>query len=120
MPTLTIDNVPVQVPAGKRLINAISDEGKSDQLHNCGGKAACTSCRVQFVAGEPTGMTQAEKDLLFARNLSGSAGLRLSCQITCDTDMEIMVISRLAGSGRRDTGGRPADSIEPAPQWTTK
>jgi ferredoxin len=120
MPQLTIDNKTVEVPAGKRLINAISDEGGSDQLHNCGGKAACTSCRVQFVSGEPTAMTQAEKELLIARGLTGHAGMRLSCQLNCDADMSIMVISRLAGSGRRDTGGRPADAIEPPPVWVSK
>ena len=120
MPKLTLDSTVVEVPAGKRLINAITDEGGSDQLHNCGGKAACTSCRVQFVAGEPTAMTQAEKDLLVARGLSGSEGLRLSCQMTCDADMSIMIISRLAGSGRRDAGGRPGDAIEPTPVWTSK
>jgi ferredoxin len=120
MPQLTLDSKTVEVPAGKRMINAITDEGGSDQLHNCGGKAACTSCRVQFVSGEPTAMTQAEKDLLTARGLTASPGMRLSCQITCDADMSIMVISRLAGSGRRDAGGRPADAIEPTPVWTTK
>ena len=45
MPKLTIDGLTVEVPAGKRLINAIETEGKTDQLHNCGGHAACTSCR---------------------------------------------------------------------------
>ncbi len=120
MPKLTIDNVSVEVPAGKRLINAITDEGKSDQLHNCGGAAACTSCRVQFVSGEPTKMTQAEKDLLTARGLTGKQGVRLSCQLLCEEDMEVMIISRLAGSGRKDAGGRPKDQIEPPAAWTTK
>ncbi len=121
MPKLTIDSKTVEVPAGKRLINAITDEGGvADQLHNCGGRAACTSCRVQFTAGEPTAMTQAEKELLVARGLSGRAGLRLSCQINCDTDMSIMAISLLPGSGRKDTGARPGDAIEPPPAWTTR
>ena len=121
MPKLTIDNKTVEVPAGKRLINAITDEGGvTDQLHNCGGKAACTSCRVQFAQGEPTAITQAEKDLLVARGLAGRAGMRLSCQISCDTDMSIMAISLLPGSGRKDCGGRPTDAIEPPPVWTTR
>ncbi len=120
MPKLTLDSTTIEVPAGKRLINAITDEGGSDQLHNCGGKAACTSCRVQFVSGEPAAMAQAEKDLLVARGLIASAGLRLSCQISCDAEMSVMIISRLAGSGRRDAGGRPADAIEPPPAWTTR
>ena len=74
---------------------------------------------MQFVSGEPTAIAQAEKDLLAARGLSGSAGLRLSCQMACDADMSVMIVSRLAGSGRRDAGGRPTDAIEPPPAWTT-
>ncbi|MBT6055545.1 MAG: (2Fe-2S)-binding protein, partial [Planctomycetaceae bacterium] len=44
-------------------------------------------------------------------------GLRLSCQIACNEDMEVKPISRLEGSGRADAGGRPGDEIEPAPEW---
>jgi ferredoxin len=117
MPKLTIDGVAVEVPMGKRLINALVDDGKTDQLHNCGGNAACTSCRVQFIAGEPTKITQAEKDLLAARGLP--PGVRLSCQMRVEGDMEVKIISRLAGSGRKDTGKPTAEAIEPAPVWTT-
>lgn len=120
MPQLTVDGVRLEIPAGKRLVNALIDEAKVDQLHACGGHARCTTCRVQFVAGEPAEMTQAEKDILFARGLNGSEGLRLSCQIQCDHDMEVMVISRLEGSGRKDAGARPADQIEPPAVWTEK
>jgi ferredoxin len=115
MPSLTIDSITVEVPENKRLINAITDEGKSDQLHSCGGNAACTTCRVQFISGEPTKMTQAEKDLLIARGLKD--GIRLSCQMNCDHDMEIKIISRLAGSSKKDAGARPKDQIEPPPVW---
>jgi ferredoxin len=120
MPKLTIDGATVEVPTGKRLVNALSDEGGIDQLHACGGFARCTTCRVQFVAGEPSTMTQAEKDVLTTRDLTGHAGLRLSCQIICDHDMAVRAISRLAGSGRVDAGKRPADQIEPPAVWTTK
>jgi ferredoxin len=120
MPKLTIDKVEVQVPAGKRLINALIDEGHTDQLHACGGNARCTTCRVQFISGEPNKMTQAERDLLAARALNTQKGLRLSCQINCDADMEISVISRLAGSGRKDAGGRPDDAIQPPPVWVER
>jgi ferredoxin len=119
MPKLTIDGQTFEVPSGKRLVNAIETDGKIDQLHNCGGHAACTSCRVQFVAGEPTKITQAEKELLAARGLSATKGLRLSCQILCEQDMEIKIISRLAGSGRRDAGSPTAEVIEPPAVWTT-
>src|SRR5580698_9360702 len=120
MPKLTIDKVAVEVPQGKRMINAIVDEGHIDQLHACGGNARCTTCRVQFVSGEPVKMTQAELDVLTAKGLVGNKGLRLSCQIDCDADMEINVISRLAGSGRRDAGGRPVDEIQPPPVWISR
>src|SRR3954470_13350144 len=110
MPQLTIEGgVTVEVPAGKRLVNALIDEAQVDQLHSCGGQARCTTCRVEFVAGEPAQMTEAEKQVLAAK---GVAGARLSCQIACDHDMTVRVVSRFAGSGKKDSGKRPADAIE--------
>ena len=121
MPKLTVDGVgSFEVPQGKRLVNALEDEARIDQLHACGGNARCTTCRVQFVSGEPTKITQAEKDLLAARGLNAQPGLRLSCQIACEQDMTVRAISRLAGSGRVDAGKRPADDIQPPPVWTTR
>src|SRR5437588_553149 len=119
MPKLTVEGAGItEVPQGKRLVNALSDEAKIDQLHACGGNARCTTCRVQFLAGEPARMTEAEKSVLTARGLSG---VRLSCQILCDHDMAVRAISRLAGSGRKDAGSRPSDDIQPQPvEWTTK
>lgn len=119
MPKLTVVDVgEFEVPQGKRLVLALEDEAKVDQLHACGGNARCTTCRVEFVAGEPDKMTQAEKDVLAARGLSG---IRLSCQIPCEHDMTVKAISRLAGSGRKDAGARPADEIQPQPvTWVAK
>jgi ferredoxin len=111
MPTLTVDGVgEFQIPQGKRLVLALIDEAGIDQLHACGGKARCTTCRVEFLAGEPATMTDAEKQVLAARGLSG---VRLSCQIAVDHDMTVRAISRFEGSGRKDAGPRPADNIEP-------
>lgn len=118
MPTLTVEGVgSFEVPAGKRLVNALVDECGVDQLHACGGVGRCTTCRVEFVAGEPSRMTKAERDVLEAKGLAGTKGLRLSCQISCDGDMTVRATSRLAGSGRADAGGRPAEAIEPPPEW---
>src|SRR5438552_8167953 len=113
MANLTVEGVgEFEVPQGKRLVLALEDEAKVDQLHACGGNARCTTCRVQFVAGEPDKMTEAEKSVLAARGLTG---VRLSCQMVCDHDMAVRAISRLAGSGRKDAGPRPADTIHPEP-----
>ena len=106
MPKLTVENVGTfDAPPGKRLVLALEDEARIDQLHACGGNARCTTCRVEFVAGEPDTMTEAEKAVLSARGLTG---VRLSCQIVCDHDMTVRANSRLAGSGRKDVGPRPA------------
>jgi len=119
MPKLTVDGIgDFDVVSGKRLVLALTDDAKTDQLHACGGNARCTTCRVEFVAGEPEKMTQAEKKILAARELSG---IRLSCQILCDHDMTVRLISRLEGSGRQDAGKRPTDEIAPQPvEWTVK
>jgi ferredoxin len=118
MPKLTVEGVGAfEVPAGKRLVLALADEAGVDQLYACGGNAACTTCRVEFVSGEPDRMTEAEKQLLAARGLTG---VRLSCQIACDADMAVRCISRLAGSGRKNAGNRPTDAIAPPPVWVPK
>src|SRR3954468_17777238 len=121
MPTLTIEEVGTfDVPQGKRLVLALIDEAKIDQLHACGGQARCTTCRVEFVEGEPARMTEAERSVLEQRGLLGQSGLRLSCQIVCDHDMTVRAISRLAGSGRPDAGRRPEPEIQPPAVWVQK
>lgn len=113
MPKLTVEGVgDFDVDAGKRLVLALTDEAGIDQLHACGGNARCTTCRVEFVDGEPARMTAAEKNVLEMRRVTG---VRLSCQIRCDHEMTVRIISRLQGSGRRDAGRRPADEIQPQP-----
>jgi ferredoxin len=120
MPKLTVEGVgSFDVPEGKRMVLALEDEAGIDQLHACGGNARCTTCRVHFISGEPSKMTEAEKGILTAKGLKDTAGLRLSCQIECEHDMEVKAISRLAGTGRPDAGRRPADQITPPPVWTT-
>ncbi|MGE5608856.1 MAG: 2Fe-2S iron-sulfur cluster-binding protein [Bacillota bacterium] len=116
MPKLTVEGAGTfEVPQGKRLVLALEDEVGINQLHACGGKAKCTTCRVEFIAGEPRQMTQAEKQILTKKGLANQPDLRLSCQILCDHDMEVRANSRLEGSGRPDTGPRPAEQIEPQP-----
>ena len=116
MPKLTVEGFdPVEVLDGKRLVLAIEQDAGVDVLHACGGNARCTTCRVEFIAGEPSRMTMAERQVLAAKGVSG---VRLSCQIVCDHDMSVRAISRLAGSGRPDPGPSPAPEITPPPEWT--
>ena len=114
MPQLTVEGfTSVEVENGTRLVLAIEGAGV-DILHACGGNARCTTCRVEFIAGEPETMTVAERQVLTAKGVSG---VRLSCQIVCDHDMTVRAVSRLTGSGRPDPGGPPAPEITPPPEW---
>lgn len=116
MPKLSVEGFStVDVEPGKRLVLAIEQDAGVDILHACGGNARCTTCRVEFVSGEPQQMTRAEKGKLEERGLTG---VRLSCQIVCDHDMHVRAISRLTGSGRPDAGPKPAAEIEPPPQYS--
>ena len=115
MPKLTVEGYGTfDVPAEKRLVLAIEQDAKVDILHACGGNARCTTCRVEFIEGEPARHTAAEKQRLAERGLTG---VRLSCQILCDHDMAVRAISRLEGSGRPDPGSTPELTITPPPQW---
>ena len=115
MPKLTVEGFDtVEVDEGKRLVLAIEQDAHVDVLHACGGNARCTTCRVEFIAGEPARMTKAEKTRLEERGLTG---VRLSCQIVCDHDMTVRAISRLEGSGRPDPGKTPEPTIQPPPEW---
>ena len=118
MPKLTVDGYGTfDVADNKRLVLAIEQDAKVDILHACGGNARCTTCRVEFVNGEPETMTEAERQVLAARGVSG---VRLSCQILCDHDMTVRAISRLTGSGRPDPGSTPTEAIAPPPEWGPK
>ena len=115
MPKLTVEGFKtVDVAQGRRLVRAIEADAGVDVLHACGGFARCTTCRVEFIDGEPARMTAAEKERLEARGLTG---VRLSCQILCAHDMTVRAISRLTGSGRADPGPTPEDTITPPPVW---
>ena len=115
MPKLTVEGFgSFEVPAGKRLVLALEQDAHVDVLHACGGNARCTTCRVEFVSGEPSKRTVAEETVLAAK---GVTGVRLSCQIACESDMNVRAISRLAGSGRPNAGPTPDANIQPPPQW---
>lgn len=117
MPKLTVEGFGTfDVSDEKRLVLALIEDAGVDQLHACGGNAKCTTCRVEFVEGEPDKATAAERDVLQAKGVSG---VRLSCQMLCNQDMTVRAVSRLEGSGRPDPGPQPADEITPEPEWVS-
>ncbi len=117
MPTVTIEHegktTTTEVAEGTRLVNAISGAG-IEIGHRCGGYAKCTTCRVEFVDGEPDKITEAEKIKLAERQLDG---IRLSCQIPVDRDMTVRPKMTVASEGWSDPGPEPEEEITPPPVW---
>jgi len=111
MPSLTVDGRSLDVAHGTKLVLAIEALG-IDIGHRCGGKARCTTCRVEVVAGEPEVYTRAEYRKLTDAGLLGAA--RLSCQLLVEGDLEVRVLKTLQSEGWADTGPAVADEIVPA------
>jgi len=103
MPTITVDGRSVDVEHGSKLVLAIEALG-IDIGHRCGGKARCTTCRVEFRAGEPELFTRAEYRKLQEAGLHGDA--RLSCQVLVEHDMTVKVLKTLQSEGWADTSWR--------------
>jgi ferredoxin len=115
MPRLTVEGEGTfEVSPDQRLVDALIETVGIDQLHACGGYARCTTCRVEFIEGEPAAMTEAEKAVLTTRGLIDTPHLRLSCQIMCDRDMHIKAVSRLRDHPeRKDAGKMPEKQMTP-------
>jgi len=115
MATITVEGVGnFEADSTTRMVNAIEGHGM-DILHRCGGNARCTTCRVEFISGEPRQMTRAEYERLVEREVFGQ--VRLSCQILCDHDMHVRVVNRLSATELSDAGPEPAAEITPPAEW---
>lgn len=116
MPKLNVNGISKEVTE-QRLVLAIKAAGVNIG-HRCGGQARCTTCRVSFVRGEPDTMTQAEYDKLKEKGLLGQ--FRLSCQIICDQDMEVIAPMVLENQNWTDTGPQPDPAVKPEATWLKK
>jgi len=111
MPNLTIEGVgEFEITQGTRLVNALEDHG-GEPLHLFGGYARCTTCRVEFLAGEPAEMSEAEKSKLDSQDSLGV--YRLSCQCIVDQDMHVKVLFPFSERGLDDPGPRPENHLTP-------
>jgi ferredoxin len=113
MPKLSVNGTQSDV-SEQRLVLAIKQLGVNIG-HRCGGNAKCTTCRVSFIKGEPNTMTQAEYSKLKEKELLGQC--RLSCQIMCNQDMEVLAPMVLENQNWTDTGSQPATTVMPEAQW---
>jgi ferredoxin len=117
MPTLSVNGKSGTFQEDKRLVLAVEELGVAIG-HRCGGNAKCTTCRVEFVSGEPDTMTKAEYDKLKEKGLLGQ--VRLSCQLTCSEDMNVNAVMTLDNQSWTDTGPHPAETVMPEAVWLAK
>ena len=106
------------VEEGKRLVLAIEEDAGVDILHRCGSYARCTTCRIEYLEGEPEKMTRAELEVLEKRDLLGE--VRLSCQALCDHDIKVRVLMTVESTGLDGPGPHPESYITPEPEWVDK
>jgi ferredoxin len=119
MPKLEVEGVgDFDVPEGKRLVLAIEEDAGVDILHRCGSYARCTTCRIEYLEGEPVKMTKAELEVLRNRDLLGQ--VRLSCQALCDHDVKVRVLMTVTSTGLDGPGNKPEPEITPPPEWVEK
>ena len=119
MPRLEVEDVGAfDVEEGKRLVLAIEEDAGVDILHRCGSYARCTTCRIEYLEGEPEKMTRAELEVLESRDLLGQ--VRLSCQALCDHDVKVRVLMTVSSTGLDGPGPKPEPSITPEPEWVDK
>ena len=119
MPRIEVEGAGAfDVEEGKRLVLAIEEDAGLDVLHRCGGYARCTTCRVEYLEGEPEQMTQAELEVLQSRDLLGEA--RLSCQAICDHDVKVRALMTVSSTGLDGPGKKPEPGITPEPEWVEK
>ena len=119
MPRLEVEDAGTfDVPEGKRLVLAIEEDAGVDILHRCGSYARCTTCRIQYLEGEPEKMTRAEVEVLESKDLLGQ--VRLSCQALCDHDMKVRVLMTVSSTGLDGPGPKPEPHITPEPEWVDK
>ena len=119
MPKLEVEGKGTfDVPEGKRLVLAIEEDAGVDILHRCGSYARCTTCRVEYLKGEPERMTKAESEVLERRGLLGH--VRLSCQAVCDHDVKVRPLMTVTSTGLDGPGNRPEPEITPPPEWIEK
>jgi ferredoxin len=114
MPKVTVDGKSIDSTPDRRLVLAIEELGIAIG-HRCGGKARCTTCRVEIISGEPDSMTKAEYAKLREKDLLGE--VRLSCQILTSHDMVVKPLMTKESEVWTDTGPTPNETVEPDPEW---
>ncbi|MDQ0971333.1 ferredoxin [Neobacillus niacini] len=105
MPKITVLGYgTIEVEKGRKLVLGLIDNGVNI-LHQCGGKAKCTTCRVEILGGDFSEISPTERNAFVKKGIFDD-NLRLSCQVLVKGDLEIIPIMTLENSGM-ESGPRP-------------
>ena len=99
-----------EVETGKKLVLALEDNGVNI-LHQCGGHAICTTCRVEILEGDYLEINKKEKKAFANKGIGDlliDDCLRLSCQILVNGDITVRPIMTVENT-RKSVGPRPDD-----------
>lgn len=99
-----------EVKEGTKLVLALEDNG-IDIFHQCGGKAKCTTCRVEVLDGQYKDISKIEKNAFAIKNIDENLYedcLRLSCQIRVIGDITVRPILTSENT-QGEKGPRPED-----------
>ncbi|ADU30464.1 2Fe-2S iron-sulfur cluster-binding protein [Evansella cellulosilytica] len=106
MPNVTVQGSKTfTVEEDKKLVLALEDNG-IDILHRCGGKAKCTTCRVEVLQGNFGPLTNIEKEAFERKGIEDT--YRLSCQVYVTEDVTVRPIMT-ESSTNMDVGPRPEE-----------
>jgi ferredoxin len=107
MPQIKVEGFETfEVEEGKKLVLVLEDNGVPI-MHRCGGNARCTTCRVEVLSGDAGPVTEAENQILSARNFP-EPNVRLSCQVRCHADITVKPVM-LSTDSATDAGPRPQE-----------
>jgi ferredoxin len=105
MPTIKVEGTgSFQVEEGNKLVLALEDNGV-DILHRCGGKAKCTTCRIEILEGDAGSIDEAEAAILDAKGYR-EENIRLSCQVRVHSDLTVKPVMTASETGM-EPGTRP-------------
>jgi ferredoxin len=110
MPKITAETATgtreIEAESGRKLVLVLEDGG-IDILHRCGGKAKCTTCRVEVLEGDAGEMQEAERNRLAAETGLAET-VRLSCQVHVQGDFHVRVLNQ-SSVRSLDPGPRPEE-----------
>lgn len=101
----------IQVAPGVSLSSALNGADLYIETP-CGSRGACRKCIVR-VLGEAPPPTPADRERLTAAEME--SGLRLSCQLKVDRDLEVAIVPMAAADPRKASLGRLSGPVVPDP-----